>query len=76
MKMDIDQRLSVSLALQRYLRALDRFELADKELNECCQTIRQTLPSDSRFVANILHKHYLVTTDRDGNFEVEQVDTV
>ena len=74
--MNIDQRVTVSLALQRYLRAVERFEAASNEFNESCQTIRQTLPRESRFVANISHQHYLVTSDNEGNFEVEQVDTV
>ena len=74
--MDIEQRITISLALQRYLRAVERFEAASNEFNESCQTIRQTLPRESRFVANIMHEHYLVTSDNEGNFEVEQVDTV
>lgn len=74
--MAIEQRVSVSLALQRYLQAVQRFEVASKEFNESCQTIRQELPRESRFVANISHQHYLVTSDREGNFEVESVDTV
>jgi len=74
--MNIDQRVTVSLALQRYLRAVERFEAASNEFNESCQTIRQALPRESRFVANISHQHYLVTSDNEGNFEVESVDTV
>lgn len=74
--MNIEQRVTVSLALQRYLRAVERFEAASNEFNESCQTIRETLPRESRFVANISLQHYLVTSDREGNFEVESVDTV
>ena len=74
--MDIEQRVTVSLALQRYLRAVERFAAASDEFHESCQTIRQALPPESRFVANISHQHYLVTSDRQGNFEVEQIETV
>jgi hypothetical protein len=74
--MNIDQRVTVSLALQRYLRAVERFEAASNEFNEACQSIRQALPREIRFVANIMHQHFLVTSDNEGNFEVEQVDTV
>ncbi len=74
--MDIDQRVNVSLALQRYLGAVERFESASREFNNACQAIRDVLPKASRFVANISHKHFLVTSDREGNFEVEQVDSV
>ena len=42
--MNIEQRVTVSLALQRYLRAVERFEAASNEFNESCQAIRQALP--------------------------------
>lgn len=74
--MDIEQRVTISLALQRYLRSVERFESASNEFNEACQAIRQTLPQQSRLIANVLHKHYLVTSDDESNFEVEHVDTV
>lgn len=74
--MNIEQRVTVSLALQRYLRAVEHFEAASDEFNESCQTIRQAIPRGSRFVANIMHQHYLVTSDNEGNFEVESIDTV
>jgi hypothetical protein len=74
--MDIEQRVAVSLALQRYLRAAERFEAASREFNESCERIRQTLPRQCRFVANVSHLLYLVTSDHEGNFEVEQVDSV
>jgi len=74
--MDIEQRVTVSLALQRYMRAVERFEAVSKEFNEACQSVRESLPRQGRFVANVSHRHYLVTSDREGNFEVEQVDSV
>jgi hypothetical protein len=73
---DAEQCVTISLALQRYLRAVERFEAASKDFNESCQAIRQALPRESRFVANIMHQHYLVTSDTEGNFEVESVDTI
>ncbi len=54
----------------------DLVQEVSNEFNESCQTIRQALPRESRFVANISHQHYLVTSDNEGNFEVESVDTV
>lgn len=75
-KMNIDQRVKVSLALQRYLRATERFEEASKEFNESCQVVRQQLPPESRFVAEIAHQYYMVTSDADGSFAVEPVETI
>ena len=74
--MDIEKRVTVSLALQRYLRATERFEAASSEFSEACQVIRQELPPESHLVANIMHQHYLVTSDNQGNFEVEPVEAI
>ncbi len=74
--MNIEQRVTISLALQRYLRAVERFEAASTDFNESCQAVREALPRECRFVANVMHQHYLVTSDREGNFEVEGIETV
>ncbi len=54
-----------------------------RTLRSSLERIQRILPNDpagtsreSRFVANIMHQHYLVTSDNEGNFEVESVDTV
>lgn len=74
--MDIQTRVAVSLAIGRYLRAADRFEAASLEFNESCQSLRKTLPRESHFVANVTHQHYVVTCDHEGNFDINQIDTL
>jgi hypothetical protein len=74
--MDIEQRVTISLSLQRYLRAVAQFEEASKNFADSCQLVRDTLPHESRLVANIDHKHYLVTSDKEGSFEVEPIETI
>jgi hypothetical protein len=74
--LSIQDRITLSLSLQRYLRAVERFEAASKEFTEACSTIRECLPKPSRFVAAISYQHYLVTSDQEGNFEVEQVESL
>lgn len=75
-KLDIDRRVEISLAIQRYLRAAEQFEAASLAFNEACQVMRNALPRASRLIANVNHQHHLVTNDLDGNFQVEQIDTV
>ncbi|HAC91240.1 MAG TPA: hypothetical protein DCF63_11520 [Planctomycetaceae bacterium] len=74
--MNIEQRVTISLALQRYLNAVDRFETASNEFNAACLAMRNTLPQCCRFIANSSLSHYLVNSDHEGNFEVEQVETI
>lgn len=75
-QLDMEKRVNISLSLQRYARAKAAFEQASNEFNEACQKVRETLPRDCRFVANLNHEFYLVTVDDCGNFQVEQVANV
>lgn len=73
---DIQTRVAISLAVGRYLRAVDRFESATKEFNEACDGLRAQLTEPSRFVTQVDFKHFLVTSDQERNFEVEQLELV
>ena len=75
-KNDIETRVNVSLAVGRYLRAMDRFEAATNEFNEACSALRNQLVEPSRFVAKIDYKHYLVTSDQERNVEVEELELI
>ena len=75
-KLDIERRVAISLAVGRYLRSADRFNEASKELTGACKSLRQQLGTEQRFVVQIYFKHYLVTSDRDGNFDVEKVESL
>jgi hypothetical protein len=75
MAMDIETRVTISLAVQRYLRAVEQFESASKDFNEACTAMREVLPDGIRMVAQIQHQHYLVTSE-DKNFEVEPLETL
>ncbi len=74
--LDIEQRVALSLVIQRHLRATEQFEQALREFNESCQAVRKALPAETRVVANINHHHYLVTSDKEGNFNIEKMDTL
>ena len=76
LKSDIETRVNISLALARYLRAVDRFEAANKEFNEACSVLRNQLVEPSRFVTQIDFQHYLVTSDQERNFEVEELELI
>lgn len=71
--LDIERRVGISLAVGRYLRTSDRFNDASKDFTGACKSLRKQLGPNQRFVAQVDFKHYLVTSDRDGNFEVEPI---
>lgn len=75
-QLTIERRVALSLAVGRYLRSTQRFNEASKDFTERCKTLRAELGNEQRFVAQIDFKHYLVTSDREGNFEVEHIQSL
>ncbi len=75
-KNDIETRVNISLVVGRYLRAVDRFEAATRDFNQACSALRNQLVEPSRFITKIDFKHYLVTSDQERNFEVEELELI
>ncbi|MGB7323965.1 MAG: hypothetical protein WBD31_03780 [Rubripirellula sp.] len=71
--LDIERRVALSLAVGRYLRSAERFNESSREFTGACRSLRKQLGSEQRFVVQVDFKHYLVTSDRDGNFDVEPI---
>ena len=76
LSLDIERRVAISLAVGRYLRSADRFNEASREFTGACKSLRKQLGTGQRFVVQVDFKHYLVTSDRDGNFEVEHIQSL
>ncbi len=74
--LEIERRVAISLAVGRYLRTSKQFNDVSKEFTESCKTLRKELGHQQRFIVQNEFKHYLVTSDRDGNFEVEHIPTI
>ncbi len=74
--LDIERRVAISLAVGRYLRSADRFNEASREFTGACKSLRKQLGTGQRFVVQVDFKHYLVTSDRDGNFDVEHIQSL
>ena len=74
--LDIDRRVAISLAVSRYLRSADRFNEASRDFTGSCKSLRKQLGSDQRFVVQVDFRHYLATSDRDGNFDIEHIQSL
>ena len=73
---DIERRVGISLAVSRYLRSADRFNEASREFTGACKSLRKRLGTNQRFVVQVEFKHYLVTSDADGNFDIEPIQSL
>ena len=76
LKLDIERRVSLSLAVGRYLRSAERFNEASRDFTSACKSLRKQLGGNQRFIVQVDFKHYLVTSDRDGNFDIEQIQSL
>ena len=75
-ELDINDRVNIALAVGGYLRAVDRFDMASKALNKACSELRSQINGRTRFVVQAEHRHFFVTSDSDGNFDVEQIESL
>jgi hypothetical protein len=73
---DIEARVNLSLAVARYLRSAERFNEASRGFTGACKELRKQLGAHQRFVVQVDYKHYLVTSDGDGNFDVDAVESL
>jgi hypothetical protein len=76
-RLDINKRVELSLAVSRYLRSVEKFENASDEFNKSCQHLRACLNrAEHRFIAKVDFQHYLVTSNSAGDFDVQKVDSL
>lgn len=67
-------RVGINIAVGSYLRAVQRFEDASNAFNAACTLVRETVPRCKRFVVKYDFRYYLITTEKDGSFEVEEIE--
>ena len=73
---EMENRINLGVALRSYLRAVERFEAASTAFNQSCVDVRKSLGANKKFVAYVDYKHYLISSDDHGNFEVEPVESL
>lgn len=75
---DINDRVNISLAIGRYLRAQRAFESASTEFNAACGNVRAVLKADkgARFITKVEYSYYLVETNENGDFDISPVEVV
>jgi hypothetical protein len=74
--MNIEQRVALQIAVQRHLRAVEKFETANEELMQASQAVRDSVPFNARLVANVNHKLYMLTSDEQKNFNIEPIESL
>ena len=74
--MDLDQRVSLSMAFGSYASAEQEFNRSSRRFTEACKSLRKLLPPGKRLVIRHDYKHFLIETDAEGNFDIEPVESL
>ena len=72
--MPIEQRINISLAAQRYMRANERFQQLLLELEESFRDLQQQLEPASRSLLELDYKYFLLETDAQRNIHIEELN--
>ena len=75
-ELDISERINIAVAVGGYLRAVDRLDTASQALTKACSELRSQISGRTRFVVEAEHRHFLVTSDSEGNFDVDQIESL
>lgn len=75
-KMNIERRVALAIAVGQYLRTLERFSNASNDFNLACERLRSQLGKKQKLVAQVECKHYIVSSDDRGNFNVEFIEAI
>jgi hypothetical protein len=70
----IDQQVSLSVAVRRYLQASERYHRAAREFQEACEGVRERAALQARYVIEVDFRHWLLETDDQGNFEMDEIE--
>ena len=71
---NVEERVSLALAVRRYLRASDRHDEALKGFEAACDDLRNQVGRNARYVVQIDYRHWLLEVDEAGNFELEEIE--
>ena len=73
---EIEHQISIAIAVGQYLRAKNRAIESQAELLQAASKIEEQVGADQRFVVEVEHKHYLLTSDECGEFDIEPVEVI
>ena len=77
MMTEIRAQLKIKAAVRDYIQAAEDFGRASLAFSKSCQAVRDVIEPDARFILRVgYNKHHLVTTDSDGNFNVEPIEVI
>lgn len=73
----MDERVAISLAVSRYVRALSEWEEVGYRLNEASRNFRLLMNDvPYQFITKIDFENYLVVVNSHGSFRIEKIETI
>ena len=75
-RLEIDQRVNLSIAFSAYLRAQRDYNAGARRFNEACKELRKQLEPELRVVIHTEGCHFLVESDAACEFDVEKIESI
>jgi hypothetical protein len=77
----IRAEMKLSSAVRDYLEAKDKFEAASNKYGNSCEALRAVVKPNAKIVVRQTYgstygRHYLLTSDDKGNFEVKSIEVI
>ena len=75
-RLEIDQRVNMSIAFKSYLRAQRDYNVAASRFNEACKELRKQLEPNLRVVIHTEDGHFLLESDAACEFDMEEIESI
>lgn len=73
----VREQMKISSAVSEYIDAKERLERASKIFSESCNDVRDMVSPNTTLVVRVMYgKHYLLTSDHEGNFDVNPIEVI
>ena len=71
-----DERVAVQMAVDAYLRAVDRYDSASQMLSAATEDLSGSLKLGDRFILQTGRSYFLIERHDDGGFELERIELI
>lgn len=70
----IEQRVSLALAIRSYLQTRERLHQANEAFIKACEELRAQAGREGRVLAHVDYRYWLLDIDAEGNFDLEEIE--
>lgn len=74
--MAVSDRADLAMKVGNYIRARTEFEQASNSYQNACTNLRESKYKPENVVVRYSYNYHLLSFDKDGNFEVNEIESI